>query len=125
MLFYHASTGIPASPSKGKTRQATEVACLEKPNIITCAELKHVIITIIRRTVNNSRIAAGCKDILNIKMDNIHLGRLKFFTSHVFSSFKKQSKHHVHPMRTSPFIIFPYFGKVNKKMMFVGKSHCQ
>ena len=115
MLFCYASTYIPASLPKGKTRQATEVACLEKPNIITCAELKHVIITIIRRTVNNSRIAAGSKDILNIKLDNIHLGRLKFFTSHVFSSFKKQSKHHVHPMRTSLFIIFPYFGKVNRK----------
>lgn len=125
LFFYHASACIPASLLNGKTRQATEVTCLEDPLISTRVESEHILITIIRRSVNNTRIAAGCEDILNDELGKTYLGRLEFFTSHVFSSFINQSKYHVYPMLTLFFIIFPYFGKVNRKMMFVGKSHHQ
>lgn len=124
LFFYHASACIPASLLNGKTRQATEVTCLEDPLISTRVESEHILITIIRRSVNNTRIAAGSEDILNDELGKTYLGRLEFFTSHVFSSFINQSKYHVYPMLTL-FIIFPYFGKVNRKMMFVGKSHHQ
>lgn len=84
LFFYHASACIPASLLNGKTRQATEVTCLEDPLISTRVESEHILITIIRRSVNNTRIAAGCEDILNDELGKTYLGRLEFFTSHVF-----------------------------------------
>ena len=114
MLFYHASTGVPASLPKGKTRQATKVACLEKSNIINRTELKHILISIIRRTINRSQ-TAGCKDIFNFEMDNIHLGRLEFITSHVYCSFIMQSKYSAYLMYTPLSLYSHISGKSTEK----------
>lgn len=115
MLFFcHASACIPASLLNGKTRQATEVTCLEDPLISTRVESEHILITIIRRSVNNTRIAAGCEDILNDELGKTYLGRLEFFTSHVFSSFINQSKYHVYPMLTF-FYYIPIFWESQQK----------